>query len=231
MLGILALCVTGCTYRGQVRRNIYQGALSTPKINASVLVLTDKNIPQELLITDTDNSDFQSFRLETKDGIAAAVTDAMSTLFTQADSGSATRQAEYDFIAEVTLESGLTRNNCAGELARWAVRQEGLCTLVTLALRQPNGTRIAEAKASRWREFRTPGFASSVRWLNKHTLIFSPVLTPIYMQAAGRTLREHFEANLTESLEDITAELAQQRAAFSAKVQNKMPATAQNYVE
>ena len=231
---VLLIClftVNACTYRGQVRQGIYQGAALTPKVNASVLLITDNHLAPEIVITDTDNSDLQSFRLQTQDGITAAVTDALGTLFTQANSGSVALQANYNFVAQVTVEAGLTRNNCEGELARWVVRREGLCTLVTLALHQPDGKEITQAKASRWREFRTPGFASSVRWFNRHTFIFSPVLTPVYMQSQGNALRKQFEDNLTEALEDIMSQLAQKRGLFGTHAPNKTSATAQNYVE
>ena len=228
---LCVLLASGCSYRGQVRKNIYQRQAVAPKISASVLIPTDTNIPQELFFTDPDDSDFQSFRLETKDGVLFAVSDALGSLFSTVERGRLTEQENYDFVAQVTLESGLTRGTCAGELSKWAVRQEGLCTLVTVTLYRPDTTQVAGAKAVRWRAFRTPGLASSVRWFNKHTFIFSPLLTPIYMQTQGSALRKQFEENLTEILEDITTQLAQQRALFEDSAQNKMTKTAQNYVE
>ena len=135
----------------------------------------------------------------------------------------------YKIVMASELQLGY--HNPRRELARWVVRREGLCTLVTLALHQPDGKEITQAKASRWREFRPPGFASSVRWFNRHTFIFSPVLTPVYMQSQGNALRKQFEDNLTESLEDIMSQLAQKRGLFGTHAPNKTSATAQNYVE
>jgi len=228
---VLALCLGGCTYRAQVRRGIYRGPENALKINASVLVISDENIPQELFIGDTENNGLQSFLLETKDGVTAAVTDALGTLFATAEAGSANLRAGYPFWADVTVKSGLTRTPCEWETPAWAARNEGLCTVLTVVIRRTDGENIAQAQASRWQEFRTPGLAAAVRWLNKYTLIFSPVLTPIYMQSKGHALRKQFEDNLTEALQDITAQLAQQRTAFESGLQNKMPETAQNYVE
>ncbi len=213
---VLVLFVNGCTYHGQVRRGIYNKSASSSPINASVLVLADKGIPLEMLITDTENSDTQSFLLKTKDGVTAAVTDALGTLFKIADAGDRQIQNQYNFVADVRIESGLTRNSCEGELAKWAVRKEGLCTILTISLRHPDGTAVTQAKATQWQEFRTPGFASSVRWVNKHTWIFAPILTPIYMQSQGNTLRQQFEDNLTNALTDIISQLEEKRTLFDA---------------
>ena len=225
------LFISGCTYHGQVRRNIYKESDRTPAIHASVLVRANQHVPQELLITDTENSDMQSFLLKIREGVTSAVVDALRGLFQTVQEENFSAQQPYDYMAEVALESGLTRNNCEGELAKWAVRKDGLCTMVTLTFYRAEGEKLTSVKASAWREFRTPGFASSVRWVNKHTYIFSPVLTPVYMQAQGTTLRNQFEANLTETLDDILSTLQQQRMLFEPAANNKMPETAQNYVE
>ena len=82
-LPALLLCFTlcGCTYNGTVRRGLYQTPKAGEKLNASVLVVADRNIPQEVYITDPDDSDMQAYRLHVGDGVAVAVTDAMATFF------------------------------------------------------------------------------------------------------------------------------------------------------
>ena len=205
---VLLLC--SCTYHAKIRPDIYKESDRPSKISASVLLLADQHIPAEILITDTENSDTQSFLLQTREGVTAALTKALETLFQQV--AVENHQTSYDFVAAVKVEAGLTRNNCEGELAKWAVRKDGLCTIVTLSLRRENNEKPVTVKSSKWREFRTPGFASSVRWLNKHTFIFSPVLTPIYMQSQGGALRKQFEDNLTDTLTDIILQLEEKRA-------------------
>ncbi len=207
---------TGCTYHGQIRRGIYPSSPKQDRVDASILVIADQHIPPQVLIADPENPDTQAFILQTADGTAVATTDALATLFTQADAGNANLQDLYDFVADVTLETGLTRNNCEGNLSKWAVRQDGLCTLLTLSIRRPGEeTPLATASSSRWRPFRTPGFASSVRWLDKHTRIFFFILTPLYVQTQGNALRHQFEDNLKETLEDIMEQLAQKRTVFA----------------
>ncbi len=206
---------TACTYHGQIRRGLYTRPAYRDRTDASILVVADRQIPAQILITDPDNADTQAFVLDTVDGVAVAVTDALGTLFTRADAGSATLQEHYDFVADVTLESGLTRTNCTGELSQWAVRQAGLCTLLTVTIRKAGETTpLATATSSHWREFRTPGLASSVRWLDTHTRIFFFILTPLYVQSQGHALRKQFEDNLTDTLDDIVNQLKPSIAAL-----------------
>lgn len=212
---LVGILLTGCTYHGQIRRGIYTQTPPPERVDASVLLIAD-HLPTQVLIADPEEADTQAFVLQIADGTAIAATDALATLFTRADAGSADLQDKYDFIADVTLEAGLTRNNCEGTLSKWAVRQDGLCTLLTLSIRREGDeTPLATATSSRWRPFRTPGFASSVRWLDKHTRIFFFILTPLYVQTQGNALRSQFEDNLKETLEDIMGQLAQKRAAFT----------------
>lgn len=215
LLFTLGLLASACTYHGTIRPNLYPSSTNENPVEASIFVLADHHIPQEIYITDPDDSDTQAYLLHTSQGVVVSVTDALGTLFTQADAGADSFQEGYDFVADVTMETGLTRNNCEGNLAKYAVRQEGLCTELTISIRRSGQTTpVAVAKASRWREFRKPGFASSVRWVNKHTYIFSPILTPLYVQSQGSSLRKQLESNLTEALQDILYQLRENRERF-----------------
>lgn len=229
---LLSLLIAGaCTYRGQVRQDIYQEPALAEKIQTSVLINPSQHIPQEVVLTDPDASDTQAFILLTKDGVLAAVQDAFSTSFQTVRQAAPGLENQADWTADVTVETGLTRNNCEGELAKWAVRREGLCTLVKLTLQRPGKNSSLVLKASRWSEFRTPGFASSVRWINKHTFILSPILTPIYMQSQGNALRKQFETNLAAALKDIISQLQAKRSVLEDASCKQTPAAAQNYVE
>ena len=217
----MLLCLfCACTYHGKIRRGIYHANPLDNRVNAFLLVVSDRNIPEQILITDPKHSDSQAFVLNTGDGVAVATADALATLFMYVDAGTYQIQNKYDYVADVTVEAGLTRGNCEGELAKWSVRKPGLCTLITISLRRPDSNQVlASAKASRWREFTTPGFAASLGWLKEHTFILSPLFTPFYMQAQGHKLRKQFEENLTESLQDIVLELQTQRQVFVPTIQ------------
>lgn len=228
---LISLALTACTYHGKIRRGLYKNVPADNRVDASILVIADRNIPSEIMITDNDNGE-QAFILQTGDGVAVAVTDALATLFTRAEAGSYSIQTNYDYAADVTLESGLTRNNCEGELSKWAVRTNGLCTLLTVTIRRPNEKKaIATAKASAWREFRVPGFASTMWWLHQHSFIFKPLFTPFYMQSQGRAVRQQFEENLKEVLQEITFQLQDKQEVFSSAKHNSKSTSAQNYVE
>ena len=117
ILGLLLVgfLVAGCTYRGPIRRGIYTQPPQKDRLDASVLVVTDRHLPDELSVTDPGN-DTQLFVLQTADGVAVAVTDALGTLFARADAGSITLQDSYDFIAQITLASTLTSTSCEEDI-------------------------------------------------------------------------------------------------------------------
>ena len=222
--------VAGCTYRGPIRRGIYTSSSLSNRLDASVLVVTDRNLPEEILISEPGN-DTQLFVLQTKDGVAVAVTDALGTLFERADAGSVTLQERYDFIAQITLASTLTSTSCEDDIL--PQQTPGLCTFISISI-SPVGQEdeAITASAKRWKAFRTPGIASSVKWLDKHTRILFPILAPIYVQAQGNTLRNQFENSLKEALENITTDFAKHRETFKRLLLQKQNAqNGLNYVE
>ena len=211
---LVGFIITGCTYHGQIRRGLYVQPPLPDRINASVLVVTDRNVPREITVADPGN-DSQLFVLQTADGVAVAATDALGTLFTRAEAGSIALQAQYDFIAQVTLASSITSTSCQN--TPLPPQEPGLCTLVSVSISPVGREKVqVTAQDTRWKPFRTPGVASSVRWLDKHTRIFFPILAPWYVQTQGNNLRNQFEQNLTEALQHITEELSQRRTAFTA---------------
>ena len=226
--------VSGCTYNGHVRRGIYPQHIPPERLDASVLLLPQRYIPPRIVIADPDAPDTQTFTLHSADGVMVAVTDALGSLFTRADAGDLSLQDGYDYRAEVLLETNLTNTPCDVSVPANVLHQEGLCTKLNLSLFKQGQTQpFLTAIALRWRPFRTPGFASSVRWLNKHTRIFFPLLTPIYIQAQGNAVKTQFENNLKDTLEDIIFQLKQ--SLVPGQTQEKKPSVqtegAQNTVK
>ena len=215
-IGLTFVMLAGCAYNGRVRRGLYRTPTMTESISGSVLVITDAGLPRTLFITDPTSAALYDFTLDVADGTAVAVTDALATLFTRADAGEQVLAKEYDFAADIELVSELTRQDCTAKTGSLAARQNGLCTELTLTLRRIGkpGT-LTTVSAKRWNVFAKPGVASVIRFINQYTLyVLSPVLIPAYTQLQGAQLRRQFETQLTEILEELTAQLAIQRAVF-----------------
>jgi len=205
----LLAALSGCAYHGRVRRGLYVAPKTTHPADASILIISDKNIPDKLTITDPTSSALYDFTLDVGDGTVVAVTDALATLIARADAGPHTLENQYDFVADVKLADELTRSNCAGEMIYLAARQNGLCTQLSVTLRRAGEkTPLGTFSARRWSVFDKPGAASVTRWLNQHTLyLLSPVLLPAYTQLQGAQLRRQFENHLTEIVDEIREEI------------------------
>ena len=205
----ICLGVAGCAYHGKIPRGVYTATPTDKRVDASLLVISDKNIAQKIVITDPTSAALYDFTLDVGDGTVVAVADALSAFVTRVDAGPASLENTYDFVAEVKLEAGLTRADCTGSMPNLAARQNGLCSLLTVSIRQAkNQTRRGTFSARRWSAFEQRGGASAVRWANKSTLyLFSPVLIPLYTQLQGSLLRRQFQTHLQEMLDDISGQL------------------------
>ncbi len=213
----LSVLLTACSYHGRVRRGLYEGVAQPQKAAVSLLVISDKYIPEQISITDPNNSSLYGFTLDVSDATAVAVTDALGAFVTQADAGNHTLEPNYDLAADVKLASELTRSNCTSELKNLAARQNGLCTQLTLTIRRAGqDSALGTFSARRWNKFDKPGAATVIRWINQHTLyLLSPVLLPAYTQLQGVQLRHQFETHLQEILDDISEQLRKHPDVFT----------------
>ncbi len=213
---MLLVTLTGCMYHGRLRRGIFNEPGQPERIEASILVLSDKIMPAQISISDPDSAALYGFTLDVSDAVMVAATDALGTLFTRADAGPHRLEDKYHFTAEVKLVSKLTRVDCDDALHNWeqvGARQNGLCTQLTLTLHRAGQDKpIGEFSAKRWEVFARPGTASVVRWINEHTLyLFSPVLIPAYTQLQGNVLRQILERQISGNLTQIMEEISGQK--------------------
>ena len=213
----LTAALTACAYHGRIRRGLYVPSGAAQKADQSLLVISDKGIPDKIAITDPSNTSFYDFTLDVADGTAVAVTDMLAAFVTRADAGVHTLEDQYDLAVDVKLASELTRSNCAGEMTNLAARQNGLCTQLTLTIRRggkPNA--LTTLSARRWSPFDKPGTATVLRWINEHTLyLLSPIFLPAYTQLQGAQLRRQFETHLQEILDEMREELRAQPEVFN----------------
>ena len=75
------LLLGGCTYHGKFSRGLYRQPDVSPKINASVMVVQDKYVPDFFRVESDEFIAFRRFVIRTDDGLSAAAADALSTLF------------------------------------------------------------------------------------------------------------------------------------------------------
>lgn len=221
---LLALLVTlcalnACTYHGRVKRGLYPTSTAPARVDASVLVISDRYLPAQLTFAEPETSSLYTFTLDTADGVMVAVTDALSTQIARADAGPHTLENRYDFAADIHLEAQLTRSDCTGRLGAQAVRVPGLCTQLALTLRRADGAEaLGTFSARRWGMFHKPGLAAALLWLNEHTFsLLSPVLVPGYTQLQGTSLRRQFEKQLIEMLNEIIQQIQDHQDQYPAR--------------
>lgn len=217
LIGLLFM--SACTYHGQLRRGIYRQPAQDLRQSASVLVVSDRFIPSQISFTEPDTSSLKAYQVETMDGVAVAVADALGTRFERVDAGSYTLAAQYDLVAEVSYQAGLTRSNCEEDASSLSVRTNGLCTRLEITLRNSaDKTPLVKTAARRWEEFLTPGFPAGVQWLNKHTFsILFPILDPLYVQTQGIHVRRTLERQLKDALQDILQQLDEKLEKLSSE--------------
>ena len=229
---LLGCVLTACTYHGHVRRGFYPAAPATAnRLNTSVLVLSG-SLPSPVTLADPDKPSLYSYSLDVADGVLVATTDALGTLVTQADAGPAQLASNYKWVAQVTLDTQLTRSDCTSTIPQ-TIRQNGLCTQLTLTLyRALSQQPVGVFTAKRWVIFQQPGLASGLWWLNARTFsLLSPILMPTYTQLQGAHLRKQFEQQMTEILQEITQQMQTPWAQLETNPETKTAQAAQNYVK
>ena len=133
----IILLLSGCTYHGKIRRDIYKPARDfEEKINARVLVVSDKFFPIAL---STDYTGKYNFRLS--DGLPTAVADALRTLFTEVDVDTHNRRMNYDYVVEIEYSAALDVNHFRlevfDEIYPALYWHPMLYTQITLTVRNP----------------------------------------------------------------------------------------------
>ncbi len=217
-LFVVLFLLNACTYHGQLRRGVYQAPIQPNRIFATVLVVADQSIPEKILFTEPESSSLKAYMVKTADAVAVAATDALATRFERVDAGVHTLAPQYDYVAEVTYQAGLTRTNCEEDSSSLSVRVNGLCTKMKLVLHTPQDkTPLFTASARQWDEFLLPGFPAGVKWLNQHTFsILFPILDPLYVQTQGMHVRRTLEKQLKEILQEMISKLDEKRELFSS---------------
>lgn len=222
ILSAVVLFSAGCNYHGRLKRGIYKTPSFDDKIDASVLVVSDKFIQHLFTFKDYNLTPVNAYVIRVDDGAAVAAADAMATLFSRVHVDEYRFRHQYDYIAEMDYdvsEEGeerfaLVSNDRFIWMRKYWVPQ--FRTRVTLTIRNPK-TRVAVIKLSAQRlsylEFNNA--AIGIHWFNQLTgsLLF-PIIGPVYTATAGGSIRKTLEQDLRSCLREIMRDMEENRMIF-----------------
>jgi len=215
------LCLLGlaCSYHGVLRRGIYSAPITTDKINARVLVVTDQFIPAQITVLHPYKKGKYRFRFDTADSVAVATADALGDLFTDVDAGPAYLASSYDYTVYVHYEviqvlKSETKGVVTSELLENIPLEQlanltGLHTYMRLSLQRTAedapfiSLHAAKHRPITYRE----NIENIFRWPR--------IITPFSVQRRGNIIRHWLETDITESLQQIMQQLQQKQILFS----------------
>ena len=214
----LAVCtaVSGCTYHGKIHRGIYLHSDYQEKVNARVMVVSDKFYPQTLTL---DGSARYTIRLS--DGFPVAVADALGTLFTEVDVNEYKYRKNYDYIAELDYKADLLPGRAEVRLQNTLTSQvifrPFLYTELTLTMRNPQtGYAVARYNESIYTPLPNPDTNAWLWWTRLLRVISLGIFTPLDVQAYGSQIRRMMETGITDTLHnEIMPQMADSRLNFT----------------
>ena len=215
----LFLCATlfsGCTYHGKIHHGIYKHRDFKEKIDARVMVVSDKFYPKSV---SADLWDIYTYKLN--DGLPTAVADALRTLFTEVEVNAYEHRNEYDFIAEIDYEVHLTTGTSKFTFTDVMLPYHSdapiLVTAIKLTMRNPQtGYAVTRYEHNSYQPIQTyhndPGLFLS----HLLTICSLGILYPVDIQVFGAKLRQNMEYGLTRILyRHIMPEMREDRFNFT----------------
>ena len=240
LLLLFCLLVSACSYHGRLRRGIYKDASVSDKIEARVLVISDRFIQPDFSFQDDNLSPVNEYSFATADAVAVAAADALGTLFSHVDAGPKSLASQYDLIAEVDYKVEDDRRlyvNKIEETGRflWIRRQyvPGFSTYVTLTIRQPhNKIPLLSFSSTRHSNLAYNDLAVGLHWFNELTFsLLFPIVAPAYVQATGVSARTILEKDLRVSLQEIMGKIVENRIVFTPAGDPFLPRRDEPYKE
>lgn len=211
-----ALIMQGCTYHGKIRRGIYKHPDYIEKINARVMVVSNKYFP---VTVSADPYGQYNFRLS--DGLPIAVADALGTLFTEVDVNEYKYRKNYDYIVEIDyeakLEPGAAKIQLQNVLTPVITFAPVLTTYLTLTVRNPQTGYAVARYFDVTYKFPPLKNNDTALWLaNFFKVITLGLLSPLEFQIMGSKIRKMLENGITASLSDkIMPKMEEDRVNFT----------------
>lgn len=223
--GVLLLSLfftSGCNYHGRIKRGIYKTAPFDDKIEANVMVVSDKFLQHTFSFKDDNLTPINSYTIRIDDGAAVAAADALGTLFSNVEVNEYRFRKRYDYIAE--LDYKVTEEN---EFYSSLEEEKGFLwvrkyripkfhTFVSITLRNPeNRIPIIKLDEDRISYLQFNNTAISIYWFNQVTLsLLFPLIAPVYTSSAGDSIRQTLEEDLRSCLRNMMEELEENRILF-----------------
>lgn len=203
----------GCAYHGRIHRGIYKHSDYSDKIDARVMVVGNKFIPEQVTFSD------RSFTFQVRDGVSVAVADALATLFTEVDVNDADKGKEYDYIVEADYRASVffeSRLYITNVIYAKEVRFPGLSTSLTLTVRNPHtGYAVSRYHHEESTLLPTEAEKPLLFLTGMLSVLTLTLLSPLYLQANGHYMRKTLEEDLRLSLRSIMPEMKENRMNFT----------------
>ncbi len=221
----LAIFLHACSYHHKLPRGIFAAPTADERIQASVLVLSDKVAQKQFVLKDyhSQNS-VHSYKIDLSDGSLAATADALATLFTTVDVNSSKYANKYDYRAQLIYMVGSTKTDSTESVQWFGGQPPMLETRVMIELYDTQTDRkvFSMFSARQNRVEMTDASAAAQRVENKGTALFLPLTGPVYTQQFGDDLRYTLSRDLSECLTEISQTLQQNRELFAPHTQNNV---------
>ena len=221
----LTLLLGACSYHHKLPRGIFAAPTAEERVNASVLVLSDKVAQKQFVLKDyhSQNS-VHSYKIDLADGSLTAAAEALATLFDTVEVNSSKHIGKYDYFAQLTYTVGNTKTDSLQSIQWFSGQPPILETRVMIELYNARTKQevFSMFSARQNRVEMTDASAAAQRVENKGTALFLPITGPVYTQQFGDDLRYTLSRDLSECLTEISQTLQQNRELFAPHTQNNV---------
>lgn len=212
-----SLLLNGCTYHGKIRHGIYKHNDFSDKINARVMVVSDRYYPATIAL---DSS--AKFTFDLRDGLAVTVADALATLFTDVSVDEYKNRKNYDYIVEVDYKGEVKAGGLIikfnNVLKPHYTAAPLISTQLSLTVRNPH-TGYAVARYTDITHDVMPTDLNDLGlFLSGWAAVLTVgILTPLYYQVWGDKIRNELEDGVKRILaRHIMPDMEEDRINFSA---------------
>lgn len=222
---LCAVSFYACSYHHKLPRDIFAAPTAEDRVNASVLVLSDKVAQKQFVLKDyhSQNS-VHSYKIDLADGSLTAAAEALATLFNTVEVNSSKHSNKYDYFAQLTYQVGSNKTDSTQSVQWFGGQPPVLETRVMIELYDARTKQklFSMFSARQNRVEMSDASATAQRVENKGTALFLPITGPVYTQQFGDDLRYTLARDLSECLTEISKTLQQNRELFAPHTQNNV---------
>lgn len=207
---IVCLFLSACSYHNALPTHIYQGTSKAEKINAHVLIPSDKIAQKQFVFKDYhEKSSVHSYKIDLAKGSLIAAADSLATVFETVEVNSSKYAEKYQFIAELNYRISDGKND-SSESIQWLNYSQipYLETRVEILFYTPQGEEVFAGYATRRNRVElNNATAVAQRVESAGTSVLLPFTAPVYTQQMGDRLRYTLARDLADCLQEIVDSL------------------------